>query len=925
MKDKNAVLGMKKQFKIPSRIKNYKIEKEINRIDNGHICTATNININEKVLIKIYDKEIIKYNYEELSLINNEIFMMRLINHRHCLKLYEIIESPSYIFLITEYFNGIKLDDYINQKKKLSEEDALNIYKQLVSVLVYIHDMNIGHLNINSKNILIDSSNNIKIFEFKYSAFYSSRNRIKCDSLGDKIFLSPELISKKSCFPELSDIWSSGIILYILAVGEHPFYSQNELDSQKLIMKGEFKLPSSMSKMMSDFFKSVFEVKEESRYNLDKMFNCTLFRQNKITKDNLILGLNVLSAKYPIDQRALTICKNYFNLDQDEIKQKLYDNVFDPETSLYKQIVSKFTNKKVSSDGDLVSKKYSNYVNNEKHYFDDKIQRTNIQKNLNKEIDINHINKEREKDIEISQGDALNRLDELLQSYKKYKDDPQTLKNRPKRNRSLDESKKQAKMEEKEKKIEKIIEKNKEKENKENISKSSNVKQQNKNDKRNSVNYRAMADLKSTNLINKNREKKFDKKFNNKNANFGRRLSSNVNMDLNSLQKFKNFQLNLIKKKSTLKKKYYNPNQQEIIEESKEEEPQNIKRQKSSKKNVVPKKEEEEEEPDYFKRGAKRARSLYQKKKRDDIDDIEKEPKQTDNLDINRKNSRIQTKDIHQKKVESNQKEKKEEEINIVRKASSKKNTSFSLNKSEEKQKEGIDISRKSSRNPTIKTTSKKDYDSNSSSVSSSRSYSSEKNDSLIKNEKRIFNFKSNKNLKKVSFQANDFNFLEIQDKKNPIDKKPSLKGADAILKKSSLRYHNDSEKKNKQGNLIEKKITFKENDEIKKKSSLKMRDTPVKKDKVNEEDIVEKKPSLKEKENVNSSNKKKDSEEKIKESSSRKEIKNSVIIPKTKKKEDKVPISNSNSKPGMMQISKEEFFNQIKGVKLKKVTPKTY
>ena len=829
MKDKNEVIGMKKQFKVPSRIKNYKIEKEINSIDNGHICVGTNININEKILIKIYDKEIIQYNNEELSLINNEIFMMRLINHRHCLKLYEIIESPSYIFLVTEYFNGIKLDDYIKQKKNLSEEDALNIYKQLVSVLVYMHDMNIGHLNINSKNIFIDSSNNIKIFEFKYSAFCSSKNRTKCENLGDKIFLSPELISKKSCFPELSDIWSSGIILYILVVGEHPFYSQNEFDSQKLIMKGEFKLPSSMSKMMSDFFKTVFEIKEESRYNLERMFNCTLFRQNKITKDSLTLGLNVLSAKYPIDQRALTICKNYFDLDQDEIKQKLYDNVFDPETSLYKQIVSKFTTKKVSSDGDLVSKKYTNYVNNEKHYFDDKIQRSNIQKNLNKELDINHVNKEREKDIELAQGDALNRLDELLQAYKEYKKDPKTLKNRPKRNRSVDEAKKQAKMEEKEKKIEKIIEKDKEKENKENISKSNNVKQQNKNAKRNSINYGATTDLKSTNLINKNKEKKPDKKYNINNINNNRRMSSNVNMDLNSLQKFKNFQLNLIKKKSSMKKKYYNPNQ-EIIKESKEEQPQNIRRQKSSKKNVVVLKEEEEE-PDYFRREAKRARSVYQKKKSRNIDDKEKESEQLDNLDNIRKNSRRQTKS-------SNPKEKKEEEINIVRKASSKKNTNFYLNKSnnknEEKQKEEIEISRKSSRKNTIKTISKKDYN-NSSSVSSSRSYSSEKNDSNNKNEKKIFNFKSNKNLKKVSFQANDFNFLENQDKKNIIDKKPSSKGIDAILKKSSLRYHNDSEKKIKQTNLIDKKITFKDNDTIEAKPHISTE---------KKEDDVEKKPS---------------------------------------------------------------------------------
>ena len=381
MKNKNEPSGKKKKFKIPSKIKNYKIEKELYTISNAHICIGTNLNINEKVLIKLYEKEIIQYKPEELTLINNEILMMKIINHKNVLKLYEIIESPSYIFLIMEYFNGTKIVDYINQKKKLSEDDGLNIYKQILSVLLYLHDMNIGHLNLNSNNIIVDKYNNIKICEFKYSIFYSSNDRTKCDYLGETSFLSPELCSKKSCFPELSDIWSSGVILYLLTIGELPFYSQNDLDLQKLIMKAEFKLPSNMNKSMQELFKCIFEEKEENRYNFEKIFNSSLFKQKKINKNNLPCGLNALSAKYPIDERAMNICKNIFALDTDSIKKKLYENIFDPQTSLYKQIITKFTNKKISTDGDLISKKYNNYINNEKNYFDEETQKKNIQNN----------------------------------------------------------------------------------------------------------------------------------------------------------------------------------------------------------------------------------------------------------------------------------------------------------------------------------------------------------------------------------------------------------------------------------------------------------------------------------------------------------------------------------------------------------------
>ena len=187
-----------KKFNIPSKIKSYKIEKELCLISNAHLCLGTNLNIKEKVLIKIYDKEIIQHNSEEISLINNEIFMMRLINHKNVLKLYEIIETPSYIFLIMEYFNPIKLNDYLKTKVRLTEDESLNIFKQLISLLSYFNEMNIGHLNINPNDILIDNTHNIKICDFKYSVFYSSTEQVKCKNIGDANYLCPELLSEKN-------------------------------------------------------------------------------------------------------------------------------------------------------------------------------------------------------------------------------------------------------------------------------------------------------------------------------------------------------------------------------------------------------------------------------------------------------------------------------------------------------------------------------------------------------------------------------------------------------------------------------------------------------------------------------------------------------------------------------------------------------
>ena len=274
-------------------------------------------------MIKIYDKEIIQHDYDEISLINNDINIMRLINHKYCLKLYEILESPSYIFLVMEYFSGVKLIDYVNRKKKLTEDESLNIYKQIISLIIYFQNMKIAHLNITPENILIDNNNNIKLCDFKYSLCYSSNEKIICSNTGNHNYLCPELLYNNTCFPEYADIWSSGVLLYFLIVGNLPFKGINNYDIQKKIMGAEFALPLNVSKNMQDFFKNNFEPKIDERYNLEKIMNSSLFKEKKITLTNLQKGFNILSTKYPIDERVIEICKTHFDINAENLKQKL--------------------------------------------------------------------------------------------------------------------------------------------------------------------------------------------------------------------------------------------------------------------------------------------------------------------------------------------------------------------------------------------------------------------------------------------------------------------------------------------------------------------------------------------------------------------------------------------------------------------------
>ena len=134
-------------------------------------------------------------------------------------------------------------------------------------------------------------------------------------------------------------------------------------------MGAEFPLPSNISKNLQDLFKNIFEPKIEERYNLEKIINSALFKEKNINKNNLPKGFNIFNNKYPIDERAIEICTTYFEIDAQTLKQKLSKNIFDPQTSLYKQIISVFIHKKVSSEIDLTSKKFNSYISNGNNLF----------------------------------------------------------------------------------------------------------------------------------------------------------------------------------------------------------------------------------------------------------------------------------------------------------------------------------------------------------------------------------------------------------------------------------------------------------------------------------------------------------------------------------------------------------------------------
>ena len=422
---------------IPDSIKSYKIEKETYKLSTITLYTATNTDINEKVLIHIFPKEKLLTNANEVTFMNNQVYLMKILNHKNILQLYEIIETKTHAFLIYEYFNGMKLSEYIIKKKKLTEDESIKIFKEILSALAYLKEMYLCNLNINSHNILIDSKNHIKICDFKFGHFYSPKEKSRSNFIGDHFSSCPELHSKRLYNPESADIWSTGILLYQMLTGSLPFKSQKDLELIRLIIRGDYSMPNSLSVNMKTLIKGLLETKEEKRFKLNDIFNQQIIKEKKITKASLLQGLNILTTKYPIDEIAINIFKNNLNVEEEILRKNLENNKFNEITSLFKQIISKLTTKGIQNINDLSSNKFIAYIKDNKNLLKEEEQINNIQNYLKKEEEV----KKQSEDIAAillnNENEILKGLQDLKRQYDRAKKGIRPLK----RNRSFGHTK----------------------------------------------------------------------------------------------------------------------------------------------------------------------------------------------------------------------------------------------------------------------------------------------------------------------------------------------------------------------------------------------------------------------------------------------------------------------------------------------------
>ncbi|CAF2978994.1 unnamed protein product [Rotaria socialis] len=260
------------------RIGHYILNETLGTGSFGKVKKAYHQLTRHTVAIKIVNRTKIKQ-LDVVGKIRREIQNLRLFRHPHIIKLYQVISTPTDIFMVMEYVSGGELFDYIVKKGKLTEGEARPFFQQIISGVDYCHRHMVVHRDLKPENLLLDDASHVKIADFGLSNIMKDGELLKT-SCGSPNYAAPEVVSGELYAGPEVDIWSCGVILYALLTGTLPFDDDNVQVLFKKIRSGIFPIPEYLNTSVVDLLQRMLTVDPVRRATIKEIREHEWFKVN---------------------------------------------------------------------------------------------------------------------------------------------------------------------------------------------------------------------------------------------------------------------------------------------------------------------------------------------------------------------------------------------------------------------------------------------------------------------------------------------------------------------------------------------------------------------------------------------------------------------------------------------------------------------
>lgn len=310
----------------------YEMGKMLGQGTFAKVYHARNIETSQSVAIKVTDKEkVLKGGLTDQ--IKREISVMKLVKHPNIVQMYEVMATKTKIYFVLEHVKGGELFNKV-QRGRLKEDAARKYFQQLICAVDFCHSRGVYHRDLKPENLLLDENSNLKVSDFGLSTISECRrlDGLLHTSCGTPAYVAPEVINRKGYDGAKADIWSCGVILFVLMAGYLPFQDKNLMNMYKKIGKAEFKCPSWFSSDIRRLLLRILDPNPSTRISIEKIMEHPWFRKGldaKLLRYNLQAKDAVPASDMTATSDSLSSSNSAIEGKEQETKKLSNMNAFD--------------------------------------------------------------------------------------------------------------------------------------------------------------------------------------------------------------------------------------------------------------------------------------------------------------------------------------------------------------------------------------------------------------------------------------------------------------------------------------------------------------------------------------------------------------------------------------------------------------------
>ncbi|CAM8925557.1 unnamed protein product [Rhodiola kirilowii] len=266
---------------VTRKVGKYEVGRTVGEGTFAKVKFARNSETGNSVAMKVMAKSTI-LKHKMVDQIKREISIMKIVRHPYIVRLHEVLASQTKIYIILEFVSGGELFDKIARDGRISENESRRYFQQLIDAVAHCHSKGVYHRDLKPENLLLDSYGNLKVSDFGLSALPMEGDGLLQTTCGTPNYVAPEVLSYRGYDGAAADIWSCGVILFVLMAGYLPFQEIDLPSLYRKIAAAEFSCPFWFSPGANSLVHKILDPNPTTRITIEGIRKDRWFRKNYV-------------------------------------------------------------------------------------------------------------------------------------------------------------------------------------------------------------------------------------------------------------------------------------------------------------------------------------------------------------------------------------------------------------------------------------------------------------------------------------------------------------------------------------------------------------------------------------------------------------------------------------------------------------------